>query len=221
MLCNINKIFLHGIFFVSVCIAAKAAEVFRLVFIISTAPPPALSNMPAGGAAAVLSGRLFERLDHSQSRVPAVPQSVRPRRAAAGHADGVDLAVKESLAKQALLHARRAEAACKSSSAQADSCPIFNYVKPSETSTAKPNRGSHPAVEILCSWLLKPTAAKKSNPQRVEFPPQPSRPDRGRNLRRANVAPLWTADRLRSCAAPRRRLARTEPGPLRQVFMIR
>ena len=39
-----------------------------------TTPPLAPSSMPTGGAAAVLSGWLSERLDVSQSRVPAVPQ---------------------------------------------------------------------------------------------------------------------------------------------------
>ncbi|WP_159875008.1 hypothetical protein [Aquitalea denitrificans] len=43
----------------------------------------------------------------------------------------------------------------------------------------------------------KESTQRKGDPQRVEFPPQPHRPGRGRNLRRASVAPLRTADRLR------------------------
>ncbi len=60
-----------------------------------------------------------------------------------------------------------------------------------------------------CTWCLKPPTQRKGDPQRFEIPPQPSRPGRGRNLRRANVAPLRTADRLTPCAARLRRLALT------------
>jgi hypothetical protein len=52
---------------------ARDAVYLSKITIVST-PPLAPSSMPTGGAAAVLSGWLFERLDVSQSRVPAVPQ---------------------------------------------------------------------------------------------------------------------------------------------------
>jgi len=58
----------------------------------------------------------------------------------------------------------------------------------------------------------KESTQRKGDPQRVEFPPQPCHPGRGRNLRRANVAPLQTADRLTPWAARLCRLALTGPG---------
>jgi hypothetical protein len=79
--------------------------------------PRAPSSMPTGGAAAVLSGWLFERLDVSQSRVPAVPQQCQAPGGSRRPCLPGGLEVKEGLATQALFPACRAEAAGKSSSA--------------------------------------------------------------------------------------------------------
>ncbi len=56
--------------------AAQSGVIAAIHHKLPTAPTPPHppSSMPRGGAAAGLSGWLFERLDVSQSRVPAVPQ---------------------------------------------------------------------------------------------------------------------------------------------------
>jgi hypothetical protein len=72
---------------------------------------------------------------------------------------------------------------------------LLTTLKPTKP-TAKSTSRVSPAVEVLYFCFAK-VPKEKGDPQRVEFPPQPCRSGRGRNLRRATVAPLRTADRLR------------------------
>ncbi len=69
--------------------------------------------------------------------------------------------------------------------------------KPSKSKDKNKSRVSPRRRGTLLLLRQKESTQRKGDPQRVEFPPQPCRPGRGRNLRRANVAPLRTADRLR------------------------
>jgi hypothetical protein len=87
----------------------------------------------------------------------------------------------------------------------------------------KTNNKSHvagldPPSRYFAFASPKESTQRKGDPQRVEFPPQPHRPGRGRNLRRATVAPLRTADRLTPWAARLRRLALTGPITLDDRF---
>jgi len=182
--------------------------------------PWAPSSMPTGGRGEVLSVCLFERFDVSKSRVQARLAPVGPCRAAAGHACGMALEVKEGLARQALFPVRRAEAALISSSARADAKPVFTWQWQPDfhlaplrlTSRVSPRRRG----TFFC-FAKKESTQRKGDPQRIETPPQPCHSGRGRNLRRANVAPLRTADRLTPCAACPCRLALMGVG-LRRVY---
>ena len=88
---------------------------------------------------------------------------------------------------------------------------------------SKTNNKSHfaglaPPSRYFTFASPKESTQRKGDPQCRETPPQPSRPGRGRNLRRASVAPLRTADRLIPWTARLCRLALTGPITLDGCF---
>jgi hypothetical protein len=72
-----------------------------------------------------------------------------------------------------------------------------HHLKTNKTNSKINFAGLAPPSRYFTFASPKESTQRKGDPQRVETPPQPHRSGRGRNLRRATVAPLRTADRLR------------------------
>ena len=159
--------------------------------------PRSRSSMPRGGAAAVLRGWLFERLDDSQSRVPATPQQRRDpevcrRPCLAGGLWGR----KGPLAKQRPFPVRRAEAAGNHHPRERILawCLLLQHLTSTASSRVSPRR----RASFFC--IAKRKKPKKRQPAARRIPataaPPKARLKLAARYRRAasNMQPLNTLD---------------------------